>query len=81
MTTRPFKTKAAAFRYLNNCCNNDVSFIANVILAQTSKKAKRLKALARLVDNGAIVTTAPFTMPYKGFRVNGIFRTMEDVLD
>ena len=72
-------TKQDALRYLTNCNNSDVAFIANVLLS-CGKPAKRLKALAALFASGAEISCASYQMPYVGFLVNGSYRKMEDVL-
>jgi hypothetical protein len=56
-------TKIEAYRFLFNQ-NRGVSFVANVLLTRGVNAAKRLKALARLIQNGREVSDAPYRTDY-----------------
>ena len=57
---------------LTNDKYESLRWIANVLATSSSKPAKKLAALIKLVDSGKEVGTIDFVMPYEGIRVDGV---------
>ena len=65
---RKFRNKQQAMDYLFFEVNKEIQFIANVLFHKKGA-AKRLKALAKLVYAGNIITCPEYSMPHEGLRL------------
>ena len=70
-------TKMEAYRY---CEAHGAEWIANVILACHTNKARKLKALAKALGAGRKVDVEAFEMPSEGVLINGKFTKWDELI-
>jgi hypothetical protein len=66
---------------LTNDKYSSLRWIANVLTTSSSKPAKKLAALIKLIDDGKDIRPIEFVMPYEGIRIDGIAVCTTPALD